>query len=102
MNYKMKVVIEDPNTKEGMTGELMYNLDCFFVYDEEQYGKKTYLSISTEDGHFNNYYDLRYDEHYNRNEKEKYLEYWAKNYWSGKNGAWIVKKIDIIPMKEQF
>lgn len=102
MNYKMKVSITDPNTKEGMTSELTYSLNCIFVYDEEQYGKKTYLSISTDDGRFDNYYDLRYDEHFRRDEKEAYLEYWARNYWSGKNGAWIIKEIDIVPMKEQF
>lgn len=95
MNYKMKVIITDPETPKGMTSELQYNLDCCFCYDPDTYGKKTYLSITSEDGRFDNYYDLRYDENFHRDEKEQFLEYWARNYWSGKNGAWVIKSLEI-------
>ena len=95
MNYKMKVIITDPETPKGMISELRYDLNCCFCYDPDTYGKKTYLSITTADGRFDNYYDLRYDENFRRDEKEKFLKYWARNYWSGKNGAWIVKSLEI-------
>lgn len=95
MKYKMKVWIENPNTPKGMSSEMLFVLNCKFFYDEEQYGKKTYLSIKSEDGRFNSYYDLRYDENYNRNEKERFLEYWANSYWSGENGAYAVKSLKI-------
>ena len=96
MNYKMKVIITDPNTPKGMTSGLQYNLNCCFHFIPDTYGKKTYLSITSEDGPFGNYYDLRYDENFHRDEKEKFLEYWARNYWSGKNGAWAIQHLEII------
>ena len=34
MNYKMTVSITDPNTKAGMTSELLFKLNCTFFYDE--------------------------------------------------------------------
>ena len=101
MGYKMKVIIEDPNTEEGMSSGLFFTLNCDFCYDEEQYGNGYYVSISGKD--FSpEYLDIRYDRSFNRSNKSKWLEEWARNYWSGKNGAWIVKKIDIVPIKEQF
>lgn len=95
MKYKMKVTITAPETSEEMKRELQYDLDCCFCYDPDTYGKKTYLSITTEDRRFDNYYDLRYDENFHRDKKEKFLEYWAKSYWSGKNGAWTIKSLEI-------
>ena len=74
MKYKMKVTITDPKTPKEITSEKQYNLDCCFCYDPDTYGKKTYLSITTEDRRFDDYYDLRYDENFRYDEKEKYLE----------------------------
>ena len=48
------------------------------------------------------YLDIRYDRSFNKSNKSKWLEEWARNYWCGKNGAWSVKEIDIVPIKEQF
>lgn len=101
MRYTMNVTIEDPNTKDGMSSGLFFILDCDFVYDEEQYGNGYYVSMKGKD-FSSKYLDIRYDKSFNRSNKSKWLEEWARNYWSGKNGAWIVKKIDIVPMKEQF
>lgn len=89
MKYKMNVTI----TKEGK--EKTYNLDCLFFYDEEQYGNKHYLSISGNE-FYEQYLDIRYDTSFKRNEKEKYLVNWAYNYWSGENGAWSIKSLEII------
>ena len=101
MSYEMKVMIEDPNTKEGMSSGLFFILNCDFYYDEEQYGNGHYVSISGND--FSpRYLDIRYDRSFNKSNKSKWLEEWARSYWSGQNGAWIVKKIDIVPIKEQF
>ena len=95
MEYEMKVVI----TKDG--SEKTYSFECGFSYDEEQYGNGYYVSIEGED-FYPKYFDIRYDRSFNRSNKSKWLEEWARSYWSGENGAWSIKEIDIVPMKEQF
>lgn len=97
MNYIMKVVIEDPNTPEGMTSGLFFKLNCSFHYDKDQYGNGHYVSIKGEN-FFPECLDLRYDHSFDRNKKEEWLEAWARSYWSGKNGAWTVKTIEITKM----
>ena len=94
MKYSMKVRITDPNTPEGMFSELMFDLKCTFVYDEEQYGNKYYVNIKAE-GFSPQYIDLRYDASFSADKKEEYLEKWARSYWSGKNGAWAIKSLEI-------
>lgn len=32
-------------------------------------------------------------------EKKKWIEEFAKNYWNGKNGAWVIKSLEIKEMK---
>ena len=88
MEYKMKVVI----TKDG--NEKTYTLDCGFSYDEEQYGNGHCASIEGNDFHLQ-YLDIRYDRSFNKSNKSKWLEEWARNYWSGQNGAYYVKWIEI-------
>ena len=95
MNYKMIVTITDPDTEKGMYSVLRFVLDCTFVYDSEQYGNGFFLSIKCENFEFM-FFDLRYDRTFKKSEKEKWLEEWAKSYWNGKNGAWVVKSLDII------
>ena len=94
MNYKMKVTITDPNTKRGMISELYFNLDCNFVYDSKQYGNGHYVSISGKE-FYKQIIDLRYDKTFDRNNKDKWLEKWARNYWTGKDGAWAIKHLEI-------
>lgn len=94
MDYKMKVSITDPNTPKGMTSELFFSLDCHFDYDEEQYGNGHYVCIAGKD-FYRQVIDLRYDTEFDRNQKEKWLKQWAKKYWSGKNGAWAIKNLEI-------
>ena len=95
MNYKMIAHITDPNTKAGVTRETLYQLTCTFHYDEDQYGNGHYVTI---DGDFFNtqYIDLWYDRTFRRAEKEKWLEQFARRYWSGENGAWAIKSLEII------
>lgn len=90
MNYEMKVRITDPNTQN----ELSYKLKCSFAYDKEQYGNGFFLSIEGED-FYPQGFDLRYDRSFRKSEKEKWLEDWARNYWSGENGAWVIKSLEI-------
>lgn len=94
MNYKMKVKITDPETPKGMFSELFFDLDCSFAYDEEQYGNGHYVCIKGKE-FYKQVIDLRYDQSFDRNNKEQWLENWARNYWSGKNGAWVVKSFEI-------
>ena len=94
MHYGMKVIIfKDENEKE-------YALDCWFSYDEEQYGNGYCVSIEGKD-FYPQYLDIRYDRSFNKSNKSKWLEEWVRGYWSGKNGAWSIKEIDIVPTKEQ-
>ena len=95
MGYEMKVAIaKDGNEKER-------TLNCWFSYDEEQYGNGHYVSIKGKDFSLL-YFDIRYDRSFNRSNKSKWLEEWARSYWSGENGVWSIKEIDIVPIKEQF
>ena len=94
MKYKMKVTITDPNTKKGMTSNLFFDLDCIFVHDENQYGNGHYVSISSKE-FYRQVIDLRYDITFDRTQKEKWLKQWARSYWSGKNGAWAIKSLEI-------
>ena len=65
----MNVVIKDPKTEPGMVSDILLRYQCYFLKEDEGYGKKTYLSIVGE------------------GKEKEYLEYWAHNYWTGKNGA---------------
>lgn len=94
MKYEMKVTIYNPETPEGMLSDLMFNLTCHFAYDPKQYGNGHYLSIEGKD-FYTQAIDLRYDHDFNPNFKMGYLERWARNYWSGKNGAYAIKSIEI-------
>lgn len=99
MNYKMKVIITDPETPAGMAGmvgEMIIKMNCSFFYNSKQYGNGYSLKIRTDDGRFEQGFDLRYDKTFKKAEKEKWLEDWAKNYWNGKNGAWAIKTLEII------
>lgn len=95
MNYEMKVVITKDEKEKERT------LDCWFSYDEEQYGNGHYVSIKAKE-FYPQYIDIRYDKSFNISNKSKWLEEWARSYWSGENGAWSIKYIEITPIKEQF
>lgn len=30
-----------------------------------------------------------------KQKRKKWLEEWARNYWSGENGAWAIKSLEI-------
>lgn len=97
MKYGMKVSITDPNTLEGMVSELFFDLTCNFVYDDTQYGNGHYVSINGKE-FYQQVIDLRYDTSFDRDNKEKWLEKWARNYWSGKDGAWAIKTLEIVKL----
>lgn len=96
MKYEMKVIIYNPETPKGMSSDLLFKIDCIFAYDPEQYGNGHFVKLVKRgiEG-FQNVYDLRYDESFNRNNKSAWLEKWAKDYWSGENGAYAVKTLKI-------
>lgn len=97
MKYQMRIVIEDPNVEPGMIAELLFDLDCNFKHHPNQYGNGYYLSISSK-GFYEQIIDLRYDKSFDRNNPDIWLSNWAYNYWSGKNGAWAVKHLEIMPI----
>lgn len=92
MKYKLNVTI----TQKGK--EQTLDLDCnFFICKENDYGNKYYLSIK-DNLDFYEYLDIRYDTTFDINKKEQYLVDWAYNYWTGKNGAWAIKRIEVIKL----
>lgn len=93
MNYKMKVIITNPDTEKGMFSSLCFDLDCKFRYNPEQYGNGYSVSIAGKE-FYQQIIDLRYDKSFDRHNKAKWLEEWAKSYWSGKNGAWAIKTLE--------
>ena len=95
MKYEMKVTIADPETPEGMTSDLFLKLLCIFAHDPEQYGNGHWLKIKENEG-FGSCIDLRYNTDFDPNNKIAYLEKWAENYWSGKNGAYYIKSLEIV------
>lgn len=95
-HYRMTVIITDTNAPKGIPKMKHLRYRCSFHYDSEQYGNGFYLSIKNEYGDYFHCIDLRYDRSFKKSEKEKWLEQWAKNYWNGKNGAWLIKSIEII------
>ena len=96
MKFKMKVTITDPETPKGMVSELQFDLECHFVHDTNQYGNGHYVSIAGKEMPFGRVViDLRYDSSFDRNNKKQWLEAWARNYWTGKNGAWAIKSLVI-------
>ena len=94
MTYNMKVTITDPNTPAGMFSELFFDLRCAFVYDEDTYGNGHYVSIGGKE-FYKQVIDLRYDTSFDRDNKMKWLTDWAYSYWSGKDGAWTIKSLEI-------
>ena len=90
MNYKMNLILTQGNEERA------FNFDCVFTYDEDQYGNGYYVSVVDRESGFDPLYlDIRYDTSFNTNNKAEWLEEWAKLRWSGKNGAWSVKSIDV-------
>ena len=97
MEYQMRVVIEDHNVEPGIVAERIFDLDCNFNHHPNQYGNGYYLSISGKD-FYEQIIDLRYDRSFDRNNPDVWLSNWAHNYWSGENGAWAVKHLEITPI----
>lgn len=92
MKYQMIVKITDPNTPKGMNSKLIIRLYCCFAYNPKDYGNGYFLRI---DGKLYGpiIFDLRYDKSFNSKKPEEWLKTWANNYWSGKKGAWKIKRL---------
>lgn len=95
MKYKMKVTIANPNLHEEINIERDFVLDCVFCYNPDTYGNGYYVSIKGKD-FYPLSYDIRYDLSFDRGNKKKWLEEWARSYWTGKDGAWAIKSLEIV------
>ena len=95
MKYTMNVSITDPNTPKGMYSGITFNLACTFVHNPDTYGNGYYVGIAGKE-FYKQVIDLRYDTSFNPDKKEEWLENWAKNYWTGKDGAWAIKSLEIV------
>lgn len=86
-DFQIRVQIADPNTPDGMCSTMTLDMKASFSCNPNDYGNGYHVKI--DDGHgFGNYYDLRYDKTFRKDRKEEWLLSWAKDYWSGKNGAY--------------
>lgn len=94
MKYKMTVVIYNPNTKTGNNSDIVFKLTATFFKNDDTYGNKHYVNITDCHG-FDNHYDIRYDTSFRENNKAEWLECWARNYWTGKDGAYAIKELKI-------
>lgn len=94
MHYKMNVVISDPNTKKGMYSGIPFCLDVYLFNKLSQYGNAYTVDICC-----NDCYQLSFEARCECDNVDKCLEKWAHNYWSGKNGAWLVKSLEIKKMQ---
>lgn len=91
MHYKMKVVICHP---ENTAKERTYNIDCVFIYDPSTYGNGHWLGLFFDNG--SEYYeDLRYFTEVPISNKIGVLAWWANAHWTGKDGAFAVKSLEI-------
>ena len=88
MKYRMNIVVGNEITDH----KVVFSLNCNFFYDEEQYGNGHYVSIVGKD-FSKQVIDLRYDTSFDRNNKEKWIEHWAKTYWNGKDGAYSLESL---------
>lgn len=99
MKYTMSVIINDPNTEEGMNSDLIFLLEADFVHDAEQYGNGYQVAIGSRKDSAIPFYrsivDLRYNTDFDPDKKISWLADWADNYWSGKDGAYKLKSIGI-------
>lgn len=91
MTYNINVTIFDPN---NVTEEITFNLMAYFIYDADTYGNGYMLHITDKKG-FSKYYDIRYDTDFHSNAPTGYLLNWATTFWSGTNGAYAIKNINI-------
>lgn len=94
MRYKMYVTITDPDVPKGTLNTLNFALDWVFSRNEKTYGNGYYARVKGE-GFESMGFDLRYENSFDKNNKEKWLEEWAKGYWSGEKGSWKVEKLEI-------
>lgn len=95
LNYKMTVDIYDPDTPVGVSSGLRFYLFCDVFCDLNDFGNGCYVTIRGE-GFSKIVYDVRYDKTFNIDEPDVWLKDWAKNYWSGRNGSWSVKSLQIL------
>ena len=95
----MTVTITNPKAPAETPSERTFKLECAFVYDEEQYGNGYYVSIHGDD-FYPKYLDLRYNRDFNPDNKPALLELWARNYWTGTDGAWAIKHMEISHVTE--
>ena len=63
----------------------------------KEYANGHYVSIVGKD-FSKQVIDLRYDTSFDRNNKEKRIEHWAKTYWNGKDGAYSLESFEIIKL----
>jgi len=98
MKYKMTVWLTDPETPDGMNSTHVFKLTADFGKGAGfDYGNGYHVSIHTENRREFNplLYDLRYDRDFREDEADLWLVRWAKQYWSGKNGAWKLTKYEV-------
>ena len=91
MNYRVLVKIMNPKTKSVQDMELFAE----FSHNPKTYGNGYYVYLSMENG-WEHLYDLRYDMTFNPNNKSEWLKDWARAFWTGKNGAFELRSVEVV------
>jgi len=96
MKYTMSVILEPPEEEKvaGLTSAWGMKVAATFYHDKKQYGNGYHLGLKPPDSPVN-VIDLRYDETFDPDKPEEWLERWARSYWTGKNGSWQIKELVI-------
>ena len=84
------------NISPDLTDRKELKLKVTLSKSNSGYGNDTYMLVkSRDDGHFEQYYDIRYDKEFDKRKPEIFILNWVYNYWSGENGSWNVSGCSI-------
>ena len=70
------------------------NYNVWFSYDPDQYGNGTMMICKKKDSR-TEYYDIRYNRDYHKNEQMQFILNWVLNTWSGERGSWRATEVSI-------
>ena len=96
MTYEIKLTVANPETGK----EAKLNLIAKFSFDKRQYGNGHYLMVKDTVTPWQEFYDIRYEADFDKNNKEEYLKWLVNSIWNGDNGSYKVSKVKIKKVEE--
>lgn len=91
------VTITDPQTPAGMNSDIIFKLIATLEKEKAKtYGNGFFLRITNDSSDYENIIDLRFEKGFEPEKLNDFIQVWASNYWSGKNGSYILKNIKFL------